>query len=339
MRERTAAVAGAVADTLYAAPDPLTLTAPVVVTGLGSSQCAARLLAGLLTTHGSGPAQFVPMTDFYRGTHARGGTLVVFSQGLSANARIALARRRDFSKCVLVSSVSEKGLLAAGKLEVLDFLKQLEAEGVCLPRHPLEEEYTLLPRFIGPACALAHAIAMVASISQSRASLPPREVLLAALADAATEAAKALEWVNDFAALPEWNFAGAALEFCGNLQAKVLECLFIRLPQARDLLEFSHGGFQANCHQPAPQWIFCERNSADEELLTKLTPLFSDNPHPLRILRSPLAFPLNLLYYEVYLNRLMLTAVERMGLDLIDWPGKGGDGAGYTLSAPFADSD
>jgi hypothetical protein len=281
----------------------------------------------------------VPMSDFYRGSHARGGTLVVFSQGLSANARIALARRRDFSKCVLVSSVSEKGLLAAGKTEVLAFFKLLKAEGVCVTCHPLEEEYTLLPRFIGPACALAHAISMAASMSQLQASLPPREVLLAALAEAEKEAAKALAWVDDFTTLPEWNFCGAALDYCGNLQAKVMECLFIRLPQARDLLEFSHGGFQANCHQPAPQWIFCERNAADEDLLTQLSPLFSDNPHPLRIIRSPLAFPMNLLYYEVFLNRLMLTAVERMGLDLIDWPGKGGDGAGYALSAPYADSD
>lgn len=331
MKRRIEAVPEAVVDTLYGPADPVELRAPVVVTGLGSSQCASRLLAGLLTSQQGLAALYVPTTEFFRGTHARGETLVVFSQGLSANARIALARRRDYNHCVLVTSSTEEGLRAAGKDEPLDLLRTLLDEGVAVVRHPLEDEYTLLPRFIGPACALACAIRMAGGYAA-----PPRDVLRKAWVAAVADAEAALDWTGDLAAVPEWNFSGAAVEYCGNLQAKVMECLFVRLPQARDMLEFSHGGFQANCHRPAPQWIFGEASPADDDLLAKLRPLFTDKPHPLRVVRSPLAFPFNLLYYECFLNRLLLEAVARQGVDLIEWPGKGRDGAGYGLSAPYA---
>jgi hypothetical protein len=335
MKQRIAAVPDALVETLYASDLTIDWTAPVIVTGLGSSQCAARLLAGLLTARCGIPALFVPMTDFYCGSHARGKTLVVFSQGLSANACIALARRQDYEHCVLVTSATEAGLQAAGKNAALELLRSLQAEGATLIRHPLEDEYTLLPRFIGPACALAAAIAMAQASAQEDDSLPNPAALREAFADAEVAGSNAQEWINDFAALPEWNFCGAAVEHCGNLQAKVMECLFMRLPHARDWLEFSHGAFQANCHQPSPQWLFTDTSAAQAKLLSQLKPLYEKNHYTLRIMRSPLGFPFNLLYYELFLNQLVLSAVEQQGLDLIEWPGKGRDGAGYSLSAPY----
>lgn len=335
MKQRIAAVPDALVETLYASDLTIDWAAPVIVTGLGSSQCAARLLAGLLTARCGMPALFVPMTDFYCGSHARGKTLVVFSQGLSANAHIALARRQDYQHCALVTSATEAGLQAAGKSTALELLRSLQAEGATLIRHPLEDEYTLLPRFIGPACALATAIAMAQACAQVNGSLPSPATLREAFDDALATASNAQEWVNDFAALPEWNFCGAAVAHCGNLQAKVMECLFVRLPQARDWLEFSHGAFQANCNQPSPQWLFTDSSAAQAELLLQLKPLYQQNPYPLRIIRSPLGFPFNLLYYELFLNQVVLAAVEQQSLDLIEWPGKGRDGAGYNLSAPY----
>jgi len=326
MERRIAAVPDAVAATLATPVPTIDWQSPVVIAGLGSSQCAARLLAHLLNTRGGPAAVFVPMTDFFRSSHPRGGTLVVFSQGLSANSRVALARRHDYRQTVLVTSATADGLRAAGKEEAFDLLESLVADGAVIVRHPLEDEYTLLPRFIGPACALACAMAMGAV-----GGMPESAAMRDAFAAATADAEGVLDWAEDFVRGVEWNFTGSAAEHAGNLVAKVMECLFVRLPQPRDLMEYAHGGFQANCHRPAPQWIFCEAGEADADLLERLAPMFDD----MRLIRSPLAFPYSLLYYECFLNRLLIEAVGNAGFDLIEWPGKGMDGAGYGIAAPY----
>jgi creatinine amidohydrolase len=99
----------------------------VVVTGLGSSEAHARYLVRLLNRRTRIPAEFLPTGAFvdcgFGGWADR--TLVVFSQGLSANARIALARRDAFRGLVLFTAATPEGLVAAGKAERAEFLRGL----------------------------------------------------------------------------------------------------------------------------------------------------------------------------------------------------------------------
>jgi creatinine amidohydrolase len=85
------------------AAKPRMIPRRVVATGLGSSEAHARYLVWLLNRFTDIPAEFLPTGALLSpelGSY-RDRTLVVFSQGLSAHARIALSRRSDFASTVL----------------------------------------------------------------------------------------------------------------------------------------------------------------------------------------------------------------------------------------------
>src|SRR5581483_8825320 len=97
------ALAAAAAD---AAREDAGRTRRVVATGAGSSAAHARFLASVLVELGV-PARFAPLTCFL-GEAPPGAaeeTLVVFSQGLAPNARLALAHAGAFRTAWLVTSV------------------------------------------------------------------------------------------------------------------------------------------------------------------------------------------------------------------------------------------
>ena len=97
---------------------PATLAAThFIVTGTGSSEAHARYLAMLLNLHTRRTASYLPLSGFtaaHREAFA-GRTLVVFSQGVSPNAQIALNRHREFAHTVLFSATTPEVAAAAGK--------------------------------------------------------------------------------------------------------------------------------------------------------------------------------------------------------------------------------
>lgn len=135
------------------AAQPRIIPRRVVATGLGSSEAHARYLVWLLNRFTDIPAEFLPTGALLSPEpgHYRDRTLVVFSQGLSAHARIALSRRSDFASTVLFTAASLEGLRRSGKQDREDCLQALLTEGAEVIRFPLEDEYTLLIRVVGPA--------------------------------------------------------------------------------------------------------------------------------------------------------------------------------------------
>src|SRR5690606_25355371 len=108
-------------------------------------------------------ATFVPISAFATSSAPRGAELVVFSQGLSPNARLALPRREpvasdgaapSFDRILLFTSVAPGSPKAAAR--GLDEAIDAGLEPVVLPP---EEEEGNLPRVIGPVVAAFDALA------------------------------------------------------------------------------------------------------------------------------------------------------------------------------------
>ncbi len=138
-----------------------------VVTGTGSSEAHARYLSTLINLHTDRAAAYLPLSGFVDAPIANfsGKTLVVFSQGVSPNAQIALQRGGDFEHLILFTATTPKAAEAAGKPDRAQLLRALMDSGGELVEFPLAEEYTTLIRFVGLWRVISH-------VCNSRASLP-----------------------------------------------------------------------------------------------------------------------------------------------------------------------
>jgi hypothetical protein len=155
--ERVGAIAAVLEAWLATGPvmPPIGGRGLVVTTGVGSSEAPARRTAALLRRSGCA-ATFVPISAFATSSAPRGAELVVFSQGLSPNARLALPRggppaegaHPSFERILLFTSV-EPGSAVAGD-RGLDEAIDAGVEAIVLP--PAHED-GILPRVIGPVVA------------------------------------------------------------------------------------------------------------------------------------------------------------------------------------------
>ncbi|WP_269542895.1 hypothetical protein [Cerasicoccus fimbriatus] len=317
--------------------EPLAASRGVVATGMGSSEAAARYLVRLLNLWTPVRAEFLPLNQFYSMPAQRRDArhLVVFTQGLAPNAQIALAQRRQFSGLTLVTSSTEQGQSQAGKGDRAELLQTLAKQGATIVRHPLENEFEILPRVIGPVCAMATALIIAANIGNKK--LPKPEILTAIQAD--FRAQQSIHTLADeLLAGVDFYFANPTQLYAQNLSAKVLETIFRPAPRVRDLFDYSHGPFQAEIVTPAHRWLFTSAEAAEQALVNDTSDLFN-RINTAHVITSPLPEPFAIFYYESVLNQIVAEAARRSGANLIDWPGKGLDGEGYALNQPFTLKD
>lgn len=310
----------------------------VVCTGLGSSEAAARYAVALLGRRGRRPVRFAPVSEFYGDPpfDPEGQVLVVFSQGLSPNSRIPLRRRREFARTVLVTSATVEGQRRRGRADRADFLGTFAEEGGMVWRHPPEDEFTILPRVIGPFCALLAAHRLARGLEGSGIPEPPGEPLWRDLpAGGPREAAETDAWAREILEGCDFYFTGGLSGYAGNLACKAMECVLRPPPRSYDVFDYAHGPFQADRAAPRHRWIFAGSSEAEADLLERLLPLFR-RAGPCRVLRSVLPAPFEIFGFELLLDRIVARAAVLAEVDLRDWPGKGEDGAAYDLARPFS---
>lgn len=119
----------------------------VVATGVGSSEAPARRCAALLRRAGRS-ASFIPISAFATSSAPSGAELVVFSQGLSPNAGLALGASGSFERTVLFTSVAP----GTDRARTCGLDVSLRA-GVELSVLPPGQEDGILPRVLGPVIA------------------------------------------------------------------------------------------------------------------------------------------------------------------------------------------
>jgi creatinine amidohydrolase len=336
------------AAALLAAPLP---PAGLVATGAGASLEHARVLAALVADTAGIPARALPPSAFLGAPdpRARGAALVVFSQGLSPNARAALAHAGAYASATLVTSANPaaggaEGDEAGGGAARAEALAAFARAGGRTLRLPVDRESGLLVRVVGPLLASAAAIELARGAARAAGAEPPWPTpagdALAAAVAAAAQRGRALraERAGDplsgalaFLAGPE------AARLAGPLARKLLEGLLVPLPPVWDLLDFAHGGFQQLFAGDATLLALLGPDPAhDEALLARAAAMLDPARHAVLALRARLAGPHGALEHEAVANELMLAAIDARGLDPARWPGRGGDAPLYALEAPPA---
>ncbi|MFN0068502.1 MAG: creatininase [Limisphaerales bacterium] len=311
---------------MLAAPQPPRRQPPApgrfTVTGVGGSEAHARHLAWLVNTFTPYPAEVAPGSAFAAPVDDRAAarTLVVFSQGLSQNARLALDQAGRFGGLVLFTAATEAGLRRAGRADRAGLLARLVTLGAEVVRFPLEEEYTILIRVVGAACGFLAARQWAATLPGSRLAAPrPEDVLVPFLDPPPAASAEVLLRAPLLLAPPPLGESG------GNLACKFVEGLFRPAPPLVDLLAFAHGAFQQLAAQPRPVLLLEPAHGPFAELARRARQMCA--AVGAEVLALPLDGPADLapLEAEARLNALLLAAVRAAGTNQRDWPGKGLD--------------
>ncbi|MGZ0654226.1 hypothetical protein ACWPKS_01340 [Coraliomargarita sp. W4R72] len=317
-------------------PFPAGQVRQVVTTGIGSSEAAAKYLSALLNRIPAVHSEYLPTAAFYGELPAATEQkhLIVFTQGLSPNAQIVLERIDHFAGLTLVTSSTPEGQRNAGKLDRAALLESLDRAGATILTHPMEDEFEILPRIIGPICALLVAWQIAQSI-QPNESAAQVQGHLHCVWEAELPADKILnQCAQELLIGTDFYFTNSSSLYAQNLSAKVLETAFCAPPRVRDVLDYSHGPFQAERVSPKHRWIFTSEAPAEVDLLDRLRPLLERINAP-TIVRSPVPEPFAIFYYERFLNAVVLRAAKLSGQDLIDWPGQSEDGEGYSLQHAY----
>lgn len=317
----------------------------VVATGIGSSEAHARHLVGLLNRRTPVPAEYLPIGAFGAAAplDLPDRTLVVFSQGLSSNARTALSRRHRFAGRVLFTASTPAGLRTGGRADRAELLERLLAEGTEVVPFPIEDEYTILIRVIGPAAGFLAARLWAGTVDGCRLEPDPRKAAQAATKAylGGTEAGRLLadrvprEGFPSGLVMP---VSPSLLDHGQNLACKFVEGFYQPAPAMMDLLQFAHGPFQQLISQPRPVWVLHREGGMEADLLGRIREMCEGAGLPLLHADCGFAAPEDLLPIEAegLLNPVLLRLAEGLGIDQIRWPGKGLDGPLYHYTGPIS---
>ncbi len=308
-----------------------------IITGTGSSEAHARYLEMLLNLYADRSAAYLPLsgfTDAHRPAFA-GKTLVVFSQGVSPNAQIALRRSGDFAHTVLFTATTPETARKAGKKDRAALLDGLLAGGGELVEFPLAEEYTTLIRFVGPLAGYLACLQFTAQLAGCRFALPsaadllpllhsrPPQALVAAMRDQPERFARGFNLVT----------AAPISDFAQNLACKFMEGLFWPCPPISDFLQFAHGPFQQTTAHPHPVLILQGNSPLESELVERSVTMLHRvglQAYVVQVDAPPLT---SIFGFEAALNALVFDVMQHRGVDQVNWPGKGRDDLLYGFCA------
>lgn len=310
----------------------------VLSTGVGLSGGPARLLADWSSRLG-GRTRFASLTELRRSLEAPPGTIVLFSQSFSPNARIAarVGARDGIPNRVAFTGTHPAGPGPAGAA-LRAFLGDDEPRSRDRPYRgvvlvPADEIHGQMVRLHAPATAAYAALRWLA-FAHPRASW-------GRLVDAVPEAAarafsigfeRVGPMVADLALTRPVAFvtAGRAPTELHQLAWKWTETLFRPPPPVLDALELAHGPLQALWE--APVLIFVLGEPGQEAILSRVAAVFDRERHAVVVLEASLPPPLSLLEHDALLNGLLLATLDAHP-ELVDaWPARGRDLPLYEVS-------
>ena len=326
----------------------------LVTTGVGTSEGHARHLAELAAGSCDQPARFASTGSLSGGAPpgAFADWLIVFSQGLSANARFALTDLDAWGRVFLVTGLhrglsEEEGLSA----EKRAWLEALESRGVTLLDLGCGPEYGALLRVMGARAGYVIAWGILRTLAERRLAdaagvvVAPRK-LREAQEGAAREADRVFE---DESSLVEFFDAertllvvaeAGVLEFAEQLTLKIAEGMLRPQPCAVDVLEFAHGPLQSVADRPA-SILFLVAGDEDAPRASwraRFEATLDPEQHDLRVVRAGLCWPFAAVEYEAIFDAFVLRTLDATGRDLVDWPGAAREAvlyeAGPALPAP-----
>jgi creatinine amidohydrolase len=319
----------------------------LVTTGIGTSEGHARHLAELANRWAGWPARFASTGSLARGAPpgSEQDWLVVFSQGLSANARFALQDVERWGGVVLISGLpwpgsSDFAELAADKR---DWLESLAARGVIRIEMGCGPEYGALIRVVGARVGYAIAWSLLRTLAARRLeSLPRLEIEAGALRRAQADAPLAVEGAFP-AETPLAPFFDSArplllvaeegyLDLASQLALALAEGMLRPRPSCVDVLHFAHGPLQGIAERSASILYLAAADDGTDDWLGRLAQTLDPQRHDLRILRASLPSPFSVVEHAAMLDELILRMLDEAGLDLVAWPGADREAALYEVS-------
>ncbi len=297
-------------------PDALRRAALWTVTATGASEGPARALAALLTRHTAHRAVFAPLSCFAVDAPPSSEVLVVVSQGLSPNARLALAARDRYARCVLIT--------ASRGPEV----ESLSRDGVLVLSHGPDDEPRLLLRVQGPAAAMLTALRLVDALAVETRWFrdDTRDALARALRRCATPTFDGPLTCALVTGPDDGDFGHAH-------RSVWLEGVGTCDPGTWDVLQFAHGPYQHVVDRATTLVTFERANGASRALFDRLASMLDPARHTLVRLVATLPGPLAYFEHAAMLGAVVRQAARLAARDLMDWPGRGRDGALYDLGA------
>ena len=293
------------------------------VVGVGGSEGPARLFVSAWQELG-GLARYVPISSFVSRPHMhkkRG--LLVFSQGLSPNAQLALRHAPNYHSAAVVTSVTEESRP--------DRARALRGFPGVIWRHGPREEGGALVRLSGPVCASLRGLQLclaLAPASEEKENWQAAMAQLPLLYASGLNAPLGSRIENLRACLS----IGSDISFAGALMWKWQEALYVELPPALDVLAFAHGPLQS-LYKKKGELLLLERETGPvhDDLYHRLERVLPPGVHRLVRLRAKMRGPLAFFEYDAAMTALLLRELEARRIDPGDWPGKGLDGALYSL--------
>lgn len=296
-------------------PFPINANASFIVTGLGSSEAHARYFTYLINKYTPATATFRSVAEFYINPFKspRREMLVVFSQGLSFNAQIALKQSHFFNGSILFTSSTIEGLTRANKTECIKFLDN----ATHVIHFPLEEEFNIFLRIVGPLAGYLACILFINRQWPTKLPTMPKTFLI--------QEAPAWQIPNKLA--PYKNgcllIANAELmEYGYNIIYKFIEGLLIPPPHFTDYLSFSHGHFQQLLHAPKPVIILQSQGPAEGELVEKCKKMLNTIEIEPWVIESAYRNPFSIFEHEFALNHFILKAITSWKIDQRNRPGR-----------------
>ncbi len=295
------------------------------VFGVGGSEGPARLMVACLQRHGIA-ARLASVSRFIDFRPRERTGLIVFSQGLSPHARRVLSHANGFDVTWVFSACSPA--------EVLSRVGEQARRRVVVFGHaPKEEEGSLL-RLVGPTCAAALGVRVVASlcggvVSDDFADAVP--ALLAYYSDGQRGRGDSswhlLEEIDPTFCLA----AEEDLPFAHQAMWKWQEAMCAPLPPVIEAFSFAHGPFQAIYREPAV--LLCVKGASQnrDEVWSRLQRILVPNRHRVVDLSAASTFPYSYFELDAKLSSLLSRLTQARALDPQDWPGKDADRALYDL--------
>lgn len=330
---------------------PALLTAPVelprclVTTGIGTSEGHARHLAEVAARFCGQPARFASTGSLSRGAPpgAENDWLIVFSQGLSANARHALTDPGRWAGVFLVTGLSEDTTKEDGLSdEKKDWLKDLSGCGVTRIDLGCGAEYGALIRVIGARAGYVVAWSLMRSLLERRlgdSGVLDLEVdrLTMAQNRASDEIARSfplgVEVAPFFDAGRTLLVVGeeGALELVDQLTLKLAEGMLRPQPRTVDVLQFAHGPLQSLALRPTSILYLTSKHRDGEAAiwLDRFRSTLDPELHDLRVLEAELSWPFAAVEFEAMFDELVLRTLDETEADVLDWPGADREAALY----------
>jgi hypothetical protein len=313
---------------------PRLATGSIVTSGAGIAAGPARFLATYLRHEHGLAARYCPPSAFaFAGRRPAGDTLVVFSQGLSANAQMVLQHAPHFGHVTLItaSHADPSGTLPQRCVD--DLVKA----GVQVVTHGPNREDGMLVRVLGPTASALQSVRWAAGFGKEEAlrrTLVGLSIAVNASQDRANEIAGTL---NPEVLLGDVGFVtiGGYGDACRGLSWKWMEGLWATEPPLWDILQVAHGPLQTFWNREITLIALTDDSESAAALLVRLQRVIHPERHRLVCLKATTPGALAIFEHGAALDRLMIAALKAQPRDLGSWPAKGADEPLYGLAAPL----